>query len=150
MSHFLKSIDDMIASEFTADALHELSYRQACDIKDRDVAEKILDTLIRCAIAHARMQVDARKPGTMTFDQAMEAARAGTKVTRPSWDILCLIAMNDSIDDEEKPILFWKLDNYDGTFTGDGWPYNSTDEDRAATDWMLYQSPQDNWVELDL
>jgi hypothetical protein len=149
LSDFIKSVDEMIAGHFAVDALSKLRDSKACEVKDWAAAERILEQLIRSSIVHARSQVAGRTTGTMTFDQAMDAVRAGAKVTRPSWDILCLVAINVSIDDEERPIFFWKLDNCDGTFSGDGWPYKPTDEDRASTDWMLYQRPQDNWVELD-
>jgi len=150
LSDFLKSVDDMIARFFATDAVRELERSETCEVKDYAATEKILEQLIRSSIAHARSQVDGRKPGTMTFDEAMRLVRArDALVTRPSWNIFCLLAINDSIDDEEKPIFFWRLDNCDGTLTGDGWPYNPTDEDRAATDWMSYQAPQDNWIELD-
>jgi hypothetical protein len=81
----------------------------------------------------------------MTFDQAMQVARTNAMVTRHSWDIFCAITPHE----EDRALFFWKLDNCDGTFSGNGWSYKPSAEDRAATDWMLYQAPQDNWVELD-
>lgn len=81
----------------------------------------------------------------MTFGQAMQVARTDAMITRPSWNIFCAIAPHA----EDGSLFFWKFDNCDGTFSGDGWPYKPTDEDRAATDWMIYQAPQENWVELD-
>jgi len=146
LSDFIKSVDDMIARHFAADAISELGRSTTCEVKDWAATVRILEQLIRCSIAHARSQVARRKPGTMTFDQAMQVARTNTMVTRPSWNIFCAIAPNE----EEGTLLFWKLDNCDGTFSGTGFPYKPTDEDRAATDWMFYQAPQDNWVELDL
>ena len=135
----------MIARHFAPDAARELAQSGTWEIKDYAATEKILEQLIRCSIAHARSQVDGRKPGTMTFDQAMQVARTGAMITRPSWNIFCAIASHE----EAGSLFFWKLDNCDGTFSGDGWAPTPSDEDRAATDWMLYQAPQENWVELD-
>lgn len=139
------------------DALHELSRHNVCDIRDRHAVEKILKTLIHRSIEHARNQVDGRNRGTMTFDDAMGLVRnEGVMVTRPSWSIFCAVRtsypqrlLDDEGSDEENPVMFWRLDNCDGVPSGNGWPFGPSDEDRAATDWMLYQRPQDNWVELD-
>jgi hypothetical protein len=81
----------------------------------------------------------------MTFEQAMRMARRDAKVTRPSWGILRAVTLGGdgkSLDD-------MILDNTDGFRSGDGRPYAPTAEDRAATDWMLYQTPDENRVELD-
>lgn len=82
----------------------------------------------------------------MTFDQAMEMARSpGVLVTRRSWEISCGIR-----PDEEGSIFYWKLDNCDGLPSGNGWPYEPADEDRAATDWNALGRPRRrNWIELD-
>jgi len=80
----------------------------------------------------------------MTFDEAIGLVHTGNAmVTRPAWDIFCCLRLN-----YDGSLGYWKLDNCDGGWSGHGWPHTPTDEDRAATDWMLYQAPQDNWVEL--
>lgn len=135
----------MIARHFAFDALRELMNTAACDVKDSIATERILRQLIRSSINHARSQVDGRKTGTMTFHEAMRLVhtRDDAMVTRPAWDILRAVVLDD-----ERSLSDLKLDNCDGNFTGVGKPFTPTDEDRTATDWMLYQAPQDNWVEL--
>ena len=106
----------------------------------------ILYRLIRSSIAHARSQVAGRKSGTMTFDEAIELSRSRTiMVTRPGWNIFGGIRLDD-----DNKVWYWELDNCDGGPSGGGWPYNPTEEDRAASDWMPYRAPQENWVEFDL
>ena len=115
--------------------------------------EKILETLIRMSIAHVRSQLEGRKAGTMTFDEAMDLiAQEQVMVTRPSWGIFNALRMDEEYTDEGtwiKTLGYWRLDNTEGTYSGDGHPYHPTEEDRAAKDWMLYQTPEEHWVELE-
>src|ERR1700691_1589441 len=151
-SDFIASVDEMIARHFAVDARFELR-KFTKEQLNWDSVEAILQRLILCSIAHARNQVDGRKTGTMTFDEAMRLiATKRVMVTRPSWNVFCAVRMDEHYLDDTwvKEVHYWKLDNCDGNWSGDGWPYNPTDEDRAATDWMLYQAPQENWVELHL
>jgi hypothetical protein len=71
LSHFIQSVDAMIAHAFAFDAIRELRDTKACDVKDWTATERILNQLVRTSIAHARSQADGRKSGTMTFDEAM-------------------------------------------------------------------------------
>jgi hypothetical protein len=142
VSDFIESLDDMIGHHFATEAVFELETKGACEVKSHGSTQKILYKLIRGAIAHARSQAAGRTAGTMTFEEAMDLARSGAIVTRPGWDIFQGLIIRDGA------IFYWKLDNCDGVPTGNGWPCEPNDEDRAATDWMLYQAPQDNWVEL--
>jgi hypothetical protein len=145
LSDFIESIDDMIARHFAFDAISELRSARACEIKDWAAAERILGQLIRISIAHARSQVAGRKTGTMTFDEAMRLVRRqNAMVTRPAWNIFCCVRRSG-----DGSITFWRLDNCEGGLSGNGWPYKPTNEDRGATDWMFYQTPDENWVELD-
>jgi hypothetical protein len=146
LSEFTESVDEMIASHFGFDALRELRDTKACEIKDRKIAERIIDQLIRAVIAHARTQVVGRRTGTMRFDEAMNRARRGAPVTRPNWGIFRAVIRIDPDDFGE--LLNWTFDNTEGTNSGTGSRYTPTDEDRAATDWMIYQNPEENWVEL--
>ena len=144
MSGFIESVDDMIARHFSFDAITELRDNGVCEIKDWAATEKIIQQLIRTSIAHARKQAEGRKTGTMTFDEAMQLVLTRDRmVTRPTWDIFLAVRNN------EDSIFYWKFDNCDGDSSGTGWPYRPTEEDRSATDWMIYQAPQGNWVELD-
>jgi hypothetical protein len=146
LSDFIESVDDMIGRHFAMDAEREIRSVLEGDAKRRQSVEEILYRLIRGSISHARHQVEGRKTGTMSFDVAVELMRSrGVMITRPGWNIFGAIR----IDDDGEP-GYWKLDNCDGGISGDGWPYKPTDEDLAASDWMLYQSPQENWVELEV
>ncbi len=89
----------------------------------------------------------------------VELARSrSVMVTRPGWNIFGGLRLEFPVQDEEVndqneddgELFYWKLDNCDGGTSGCGWPYRPTDEDRTASDWILYQAPQENWVELDL
>jgi hypothetical protein len=144
LSEFIESVDDMIGRHFALDARLELEKVITGDSKNWTAAEEILYQLIRSSIAHARSQLEGRKTGTMTFEEAMQLVRTRyAMVTRPTWNIFCCLRF-----DVDGSLAYWKLDNCDGGWSGDGWPYEPTDQDRAATDWMLYQAPQNNWVEL--
>jgi hypothetical protein len=144
LSAFTDSVSEMIAGEFAFDALRELRDTKACEIKDMAAAEKILSQLVKASIAHALSQVEGRQSGTMSFDEAMELARSErASVTRPGWGIF-----NALMYDDGDVLRYWRFDNCDGNPTGNGFPADISDEDRAATDWMLYQAPQDNWVDL--
>lgn len=147
MSEFTESIDDLIASFFTDETLMQFQRSSACSINDYKKAYAILDRLIRTSIAHARKQIAGRKTGTMTFDEAMRIVRKEDEmVTRPGWGILRAVRRNFGFPGS---VCNFKPDNTEGLGSGDGWPYKPTDEDRAATDWMYYQTPDENWVELD-
>lgn len=147
MSDFIESVDDMIARDFSFEALREFQDTSACEIKDWAAAEKLMYQLIRSSIAHARSQLGGRKAGMMTFDEAMKLVRTqNAMVTRPRWHILR--AVRRGIAEYKGTFSDMKLDNHDGGTSGSGRPYEPTDEDRAATDWMIYQSPEENWVEL--
>jgi hypothetical protein len=109
-------------------------------------------------LEQARREIAARPVGSMTFDQAMQAVVNGKMVTRSGWHILRALQECGNCDDPERywPFRYqgWsisdmKLDNLQGVGSGSGDPYNPTDEDRAATDWMEYQRPEfDIWVDL--
>ena len=151
LSDFIESVDDMIARDFASDAMRELK-RSACDVKNSAKAEEILQLLIRSSIAHARSQFVGRNNGDMSFDQAMELARIErVAVTRPGWDIFLAVRIEEkyiTAEQHEEWCHYFRFDNCDGIPSGSGWPYRPSDDDRAATDWMLYQTPQDNWVDL--
>ena len=126
--------------------MRELHNAGACEIKDWATTERILEQLIRISIALARRQVAGRKIGSMTFHQEAHAARTSEYgVTRPSWSLLRTVRR----DSFNGPLRDYYLDCYDGGGSGTSGSYTPTDEDRAATDWMFYQTPDDNWVELD-
>jgi hypothetical protein len=145
LKEFIESVDDMIGHHFALDARREIRKIIESNGKNWHAVENILYRLIRSSITHARSQVEGRKGGTMTFDEAIEQSRSrNIMVTRPSWNIFGGIRLDD-----DGKLWYWKLDNCDGGPSGNGWPYKPTDEDRAASDWMLYQAPQENWVELD-
>lgn len=144
LAEFIESVDDLIGRHFATDA--ERKIRWALDNAENRAIEEILYKLIRVSIAHARSQVEGRRTGTMTFDAAIELLRSrGVMVTRPGWNIFVAIRRND-----DGNLGYWELDNCDGGWSGSGSPYRPTNEDRIASDWMLYQPPQDNWIELDL
>jgi hypothetical protein len=145
LAEFIESVDDMIGRHFAIDARREIQNVIERDGKNWHAVEDILYRLIRSSITHARSQAEGRKGGTMTFDEAIELARSRSiMVTRSGWNIFGGIRL----DEDDGKVWYWKLDNCDGFPSGGGWPYNPTDEDRAASDWMLYQAPQKNWVEL--
>jgi hypothetical protein len=80
----------------------------------------------------------------MTFDEAMRmVSTRHALVARPEWNIFHAIQRGT-----DGSLWRFKLDNCEGGRSGDGWPYKPTDEDRAATDWIFYQPPDENWVEL--
>jgi hypothetical protein len=144
-TEFIESVDDMIGRHFSTDARRKIQNVIESNGKNWHAVEDILYRLIRSSIAHARSQVAGRKGALMTFDEAIELSRSRSiMITRPGWDIFGGIRL----DDDDGKVRYWKLDNCDGFPSGEGWPYNPTDEDRAASDWMLYQAPQKNWVEL--
>jgi hypothetical protein len=66
-------------------------------------------------------------------------------ITRPHWGIC-----NALRHDHDGGFTSWTFENVEGIPTGDGVPAQIAEEDRAATDWMLYQSPKDKWVYLHL
>jgi hypothetical protein len=143
---FIESVDDMIGRHFASDAKRDIQNAIKSDAKNWQAVEDILYKLIRSSIAHARSQVNGRKAGTMTFDEAVELVHSRrVMVTRPDWNIFCAIRLDD-----DGNLGYWELDNCDGGWSGVGRPYKPTEEERATADWMLYQAPQENWVELDL
>jgi hypothetical protein len=143
VSEFLESVDDMIGRHFAPDATSELKRTLTNDPGNWAAAEQVLHQLIRTSIAHARNQVERRRPGTMTFEEAMAKTRIGNAmVTRPAWNIFRALRLDDD------QLLDFTLDNCDGDPSGLGKPYKPTDDDRAARDWMLYQAPAENWIEL--
>lgn len=80
----------------------------------------------------------------MTFEEAMELVQTKHDlVTRSSCNIFF------ALRHLSEGVVLWELDNCDGIPPDSGRPYKPTQEDRDATDWMLYQKPQDNWVELE-
>lgn len=86
----------------------------------------------------------------MTFEEAMQLISSEpVMATRPCWNIFRGVRQYKAYPDGDDFIEDFVLDNCDGDWGGSGHPYHPTDEDRSATDWMLYQSPQENWVELD-
>jgi len=146
LSDFIESVDDMIAREGAFHALRTLRDSKACSITDWKAANEVLYHLILGSIAHSRRQLAGRWIGEMTFDEAMQVIRLGhLMVTRPNWNIFHAVRF-----DEDGSVGYWVLDNGDGDWSGFGRPYHPTDEDRAASDWMRYQAPQECWVEFDL
>jgi hypothetical protein len=144
LSEFIESVDDMIGRHFAGDSTRKLQNVIESDGKNWHAVEDILYRLIRSSITHARSQVEGRKGATMGFGEAIELLRSSSiMVTRSGWNIFGGIRLDD-----DGNVWYWKLDNCDGGPSGSGWPYNPTDEDRAASDWMVYQAPQKNWVEL--
>jgi hypothetical protein len=144
-SEFIESVDDMIGRHFASDAKRKIQNVIKSEAKNWQAVEDILYKLIRSSITHARSQIDDRKPGAMTFDEAVELLHTRrAMVTRPEWSIFAAMRLDD-----DGELGYWELDNCDGGCSGVGRPYKPTDEDRAASDWMLYQAPQENWVELD-
>ena len=144
MSQFTDSVGDLIVRHFVDDAMRELVDRHACDVKDWNATARILGQLVRTSIAHANKQVNGRQAGTMTFQEAMDLARTSDEmVTRTAWRIERAVVPR--ADDDLHDMY---LDNTEGGWSGSGTPYKPTDEDRAATDWMLYQTPEENWVDL--
>jgi hypothetical protein len=135
----------MIARNFALDAKLELRDVMKVQASDWNAVVEILYQLIRASIAHARSQEQGRKTGTMTFDEAMELMRTrNTFVTRPSWGIFNAIRRDD-----DGKFWYFTFDNCDGYASGGAIPTDIPDEDRAATDWMLYETPDENWVELE-
>ena len=116
MSDFIKSIDEMVTVEFSHDL--KLEFRDVMRVKadDWNAIEEYAHEAILKAIAEARHCVASRTPGSMNFEQAMKAARRGAMVTRHDWNILR--AIQADLDDKA---LFgsFKLDNYDGSSSGD-------------------------------
>lgn len=155
MSDFVESVDDMVARHFAIDGKIALRDTVGGD-KNWANAEKILYRLIRSSLAHARNQVENRRTGKMTFDEAIRLVHTSdAMVARPNWNIFCAIitaGSGDAIRDDaacDGSLHYWTFDNCDGSRGGSGHPYHPDDEDRAATDWMVYQSPTENWIEPD-
>jgi len=145
-SEFTESVDDMIGRHFAGHARRKIQWIIETDGKGWHAVEDVLYSLIRKSIAHARNQVAGRTGGKMTFGEAVALSRSrSVMVTRPGWDIFGGLRLDDGGE-----VWYWKLDNCDGGPSGSGWPYKPTDEDLAASDWIVYQAPQENWVELDL
>jgi hypothetical protein len=138
----------MIGRHFAFEAKCELRTLLTKAPGDWPAVEQVLHQLIRTSIAHARNQVERRGTGTMTFKEAMAKARnvnapiRNAMVTRSAWNIFRTIRLDDD------HLMDFELDNCDGDPSGSGSPYEPTDDDRAASDWMLYQAPDKNWIEL--
>jgi hypothetical protein len=102
-------------------------------------------------------QTAVRKTGALTYLEAMQLVVSGRSVTRTGWGILhAIMAMKEAFDDDyygcnREPSIFtegqsvwdWEYDNADGSRGGFGEIYDPTPEDRAATDWMEYQIPEE-------
>src|ERR1700744_5154241 len=96
LREFVESVDDLIGRHFAFDAKCEIRRVVASDTGDWSAVEDILYKLIRSSINHARSQVNGRKPGTMTYEQALELIRSGRgMVTRPGWSILGGLRVED-------------------------------------------------------
>jgi hypothetical protein len=83
----------------------------------------------------------------MTFAEAVRLVKEeDALMTRPSWPLLRLIARG--YPHKRLPHL-WDVDNFDSGLSGWSSLYEARDADRAATDWMFYQSPEENWLDLE-
>ena len=151
MSDFMESVDHMIARFNSNDAVHRLAETGSCTVKDWHGMNEILQQAIRTSIAHARKQISGRKKGSMSFEQAMQLTQSGwTMVTRSHWDIFRAIYYGHFEHHNLSGRLIEVMrDQLDAGIIGHEKLYEPSDEDLAATDWMLYQRPDENWVELD-
>jgi len=75
---------------------------------------------------------------TMGFEQAMGLMRLGRCVRRAGWNACCLELFDWEGDGEEFAQLFYEIDMpvQEWGMDKDIRPYELTDEDRAATDWI--------------
>ena len=152
---FVDSVEELITRHLLIEATIRVAEVTTGKIERNGDVEAIINRVIRGALELARKQIAARKVGTMTFDQALQMVVAGKMVTRPGWPILRALRDWELGPDSEGYFCYqgrlfedWELDNLEGGVSGGGLPYNPTDEDRNATDWMEYQPPIDLRVDL--
>jgi hypothetical protein len=133
---FVNSVDELVA--------RQIARQTSWSIPQRNLdAETAIYEAIKCSLEIARKEIARPRQGTMTFPEAMDAIAAGKKVTRAGWGILRTLAR----EFDDKAVQHYRLDNLDGTLTGTSADYVASNDDRAATDWMIYQPPEEEfWV----
>jgi hypothetical protein len=138
---FIASVEQEAAHDLSINAGMKICRIMTGELKRNGLVEEVVCKAIYTAFDFARRQIAARNIGKMTFAEAMQAVTKGKLVTRPGWHILRVVVNFERRDEGE--VFDWELDNFDGFPSGGGSPYEPTEDDRAATDWMEYQVPEE-------
>lgn len=143
---FIQSVDEMLALNLSVDLTITICKIMTGRIHRNQKVEVVIRNALSDVLKLARRQLAEPRDGNMSFPEAMDLVKVGKMVTRPHWVILRTLVSNEvygSDDPGDQDVMDFWLDNLSGSRSGSFSPYEPTDEDIAATDWMIYQQPID-------